>query len=348
MSSLSTAIERYDLPLAEPFGISRGRTETAATVVVRIDDGNATGIGGVAPAEYYGETPASVTDVLPDLLAIVENVGTPHAQQRIARAMQDCAPDAPAARAAVSLAVHDLAASRADEPLYRRWGLDAAATPATSYTIGIDTPEQMAAKATRAREAGYPILKVKVGEQDDRARVEAVREAAPEARLRMDANGAWDTETAIEATRWLADYDVEFLEQPVPAEDVAGLRRVRTDGELPIAADESCLTAGDVPALADAVDIVVVKLAKCGGLRPAVRLIETATAHSLDAMLGCMVASNAAIAGACHLAPLVEYVDLDGALLLAEDPYEGVPMPAGNLDLAAVESGTGVSAAQRR
>lgn len=341
--TLSTEFERLSLSLTDAFGISRGRTETVENVLVRIEDGDTAGVGAAAPSEYYGETPESVEAVLPDLLDIVERVGDPHAQQAIESRLRERAPEAASARGAVSVAVHDLAARQAGEPLYRRWGLDPTAAPSTSFTIGIDTPERMGEKAAAASDAGYPILKVKLGTDDDRARIAAVREAAPDVRLRVDANTAWDPETAVAATEWLADYGVEFVEQPVPADDIAGLRRVSEEGVLPVAADESCVTASDVPRVANAVDIVVIKVEKCGGLRPALRQIATAQAHGLDVMVGCMVASNAAIAGACHLAPLCAYADLDGALLLSEDPYDGVPVSEGRLDLSTVERGTGAS-----
>jgi L-alanine-DL-glutamate epimerase-like enolase superfamily enzyme len=338
---LSTDFERLSLATADPFGISRGSTDAAGNVLVRVADDDAVGVGAGAPSAYYGESVESAMAALPDLLAAVEDVGDPHAQQAIERRLREIAPDEASARAAVSVAVHDLAARRAGEPLYRRWGLDPDSAPPTSYTVGIDAPERMGEKAERAREAGYPILKVKLGTDDDRARLRAVREAAPDARIRVDANTAWTPEEAISHTRWLAEAGVEFVEQPVAADDIAGLRRVREAGSLPVAADESCVRAADVPRVADAVDIVVVKLDKCGGLRAAARQLLTADAHGLETMLGCMVASDAAIAGACQLAPLADYADLDGALLLAEDPFEGVPMPEGRIDLRAVEAGTG-------
>ncbi len=341
---LDTAVERVTCPVADDFTISRGTTETATTVVVSLSEGDHTGVGGVAPAAYYDETPDSVESTLPDLLAAVEDVGDPHAQQAIARRLADRAPDAAAARAAVSGAVHDLAGKLAREPGYRRWGLDPGAAPPTSYTVGIANPDEMADRAARASDAGFEVLKVKVGTEDDRARVRAVREAAPDTRLRVDANEAWEPDRAVEMAAWLADQGVEFLEQPCPT--VAGLREVHEAGHLPVAADESCVTAADVPTVADAVDIVVTKLGKCGGLRPAARQVAAANAHGLEVMVGCMVASDAAIAPACHLAPLCDYADLDGALLLAEDPYEGVPVEDGRMDLQAVEAGTGVRPAE--
>ena len=339
---VSTSYERHELPLEAAFTISRGTTETKTVVTVELTDREGrVGVGGAAPSSYYGESADSVERALPDLLDAVEEIGDPLAQQRIEAGLAQTAPDEAAARAAVSVAVHDLATRQVDEPLYRRWGLDPERVPRTSYTIGIDSPDGMRDRARRARERGYSVLKVKLGTDADRARLEAVREGASDARLRVDANCAWTPEEAVENTRWLREFDVEFLEQPVPADDLGGLRHVTEAGDVPVAADESCVTAGDVPKVTDAVDIVVVKLMKCGGLRPALAQILTADAHGLDVMLGCMTESNASIAGACQLAPLVEYADLDGALLLASDVYRGVEMPDGRIDLGSVDAGTG-------
>lgn len=346
-SIVSTSFERHDLPLEEAFTISRGTTETTTVLTVELEDeAGRVGVGGAGPSSYYGESPDSVEAALPELLDAVEIVGDPHAQQVIAERLADIAPGEAAARAAVSIAVHDLAAKQTGEPVYRRWGLDADRAPKTSYTVGIDSPEGMRERAQRARERGYDVLKVKLGTDADRERLDAVREGAPNARIRVDANCAWTAAEAVENTEWLADHGVEFLEQPVPADDIEGLAKVSEEGRLPVAADESCVTATDVPDVADAVDIVVVKLMKCGGLRPAQHQILAAKAHGLDVMLGCMTESNASIAGACQLTPLVEYADLDGSLLLETDVYDGVPMPDGRIELAAVERGIGVTPAE--
>lgn len=343
----STSFERVSLPLEVGFTISRGTTDTAENVIVEIEDtqGNV-GVGSAAPAGYYDETPASAANALPELLEVVEAIRDPTRLQTIEEELELQSPGEAAARAAVSIALHDLVATQAEEPLYRRLGLDPTRAPATSYTVGIDSPPEMARKAQRAVGAGHSILKVKLGTEDDRTRIDAIRKAAPQARIRVDANCDWTATEAIEKTDWLANAGVEFVEQPVPAGDIDGLARVREEGFLPVAADESCVVAEDVPDVADAVDIVVVKLMKCGGIRPAIRQIETANAHGLDVMLGCMVESNASIAGSCHLSPLVEYADLDGALLLGDDCYEGVPMPDGQIDLSEVERGTGVKRAE--
>ncbi len=338
----SVDFERVELPLAREFTIARGTTSTATNHLVTVtDETGRTGVGAAAPAAYYDETPDSVESVLPELCAVAEAIESPFAQQRLERELLEAAPGEAAARAAVSVAVHDLAAKQRAEPLYQQWGLDPTLAPATSYTVGIDSPEEMAAQAAEIAEHGYPILKVKLGTDNDQERLEAVREAAPEVRIRVDANCAWSPDEAIENAAWLHSCDIEFLEQPVIADDTEGLQRVTQETPFPVAADESCVTAADVGTVADAVDIVVVKLMKCGGIRPALRQIEAAHAHGLSVMLGCMVESNAAIAGAAQLSPLVSYADLDGSLLLAEDPCSGFEFETATLKLANVTHGTG-------
>lgn len=340
---MKTSFERVELPLEHPFTISRGTQETADNVVVTVEDeGGTVGLGAAAPARHYGETAATVEAVLPELLAVVERVADPHNLARVEREMRETVADNPAARCAVSIALHDLAAKRVGLPLYRYWGLDPAESVDTSFTIGIDEPDVVREKTEAAVEAGYGVLKVKVGTDRDEEMLDAVREAAPDATLRVDANEGWSPREAVRAIDAIAEYDVEFVEQPVPAANPEGLRFVHEHAALPIAADESCVTLPDVPRVADRVDVVNLKLMKCGGLAEAHRLVHAARAHGLEVMLGCMVETNAAIAAAAHLAPLLDYADLDGSLLLAEDPYEGVPMPEGHIDLAAVERpGTG-------
>jgi L-alanine-DL-glutamate epimerase-like enolase superfamily enzyme len=341
MNGLDTRFERVELPLENPFIISRGTTDITENVIVEIDDGDHTGIGGAAPSERYDETSASVEAALVDLLAAVEEAGDPHALARIDRRMREIAPEDAAARSAVSIALHDLVAKRFDTPLYRYLGLDPTAAPATSLTVAIDDPEAMAGTARSMVNEGYPILKVKVGADRPIERVTAVREAAPDATIRVDANEAWGPDEAIDVIDELAALGVEFVEQPVSADD-DGRSRVGERATLPVAADESCLIATDVPDVAGWADICVVKLTKTGGIREAIRTVQAAHAHGLAVMLGCMVASNASLAAACHLAPLTEYADLDGSLLLADDPFAGVSMPDGRITLEATDRpGTG-------
>jgi L-alanine-DL-glutamate epimerase-like enolase superfamily enzyme len=341
---IETEFERVELPLENAFTISRGTQTHATNVLVRVtDDAGTTGLGGAAPASHYGETADTVEAVLPDLLDVVEDVGDPHALTEIEERMAETVQDNPAARCAVSIALHDLAAKRLGVPLYRLWGLDPGETPKTSFTIGLDTVDRVREKTADAVEAGYDVLKIKLGTDRDERLIEAVREAAPGARIRVDANEAWTPREAVRKSGMLATYDVEFVEQPVPAEQPEALKFVYERSELPIAADESCVTLSDVPRIADRTDIANLKLMKCGGLLEAKRMIHAARAHGLELMLGCMVETNASIAAGCHLGPLLDYADLDGSLLLADDPVSGVDLTNGAMHLDPDAAGTGVS-----
>jgi L-alanine-DL-glutamate epimerase-like enolase superfamily enzyme len=340
--NVTAGFETIELALDVPFRIARGTTETTENVVVTIEAGGETGYGAAAPSPRYGETTATVEALLPDLLAVVERVGDPHARREIADRMGDVVRGNPAAKAAVDVALWDLAGKLLGAPTYRLLGLAPdSEQPPTSITVGIDETAAMRDRAEDAIEAGYSTLKVKLGTDRDLEIVDAIRSVAPEASIRVDANEAWGPTEAVRLCRALDDYGVEFVEQPVPADEPAGLEYVHERSPLPIAADESCRTAADVPALADRCDIVNLKLMKAGGITPAVELIHAARAHGLDVMCGCMIETNAAIAGAVQLLPLLDHADLDGSLLLAADPYEGVPAEAGRFDLGAVDSGTG-------
>ena len=224
---MNTEFERLTLQIDGAFTISRGSKTEVETVVVRVsDEGGQTGVGAAAPDAHYGETADTVCAVLPDLLDAVEDVNEPLALGEMERRLRAVVRDNPAARAAVSIAVHDLATRRLGVPLYRHFGLDADRAPPTSYTVPIDDPEVMGERAAAVVDDGYGIVKVKLGTDRDRERMAAIRDAAPDATIRVDANEAWTPGEAIENSEWLADFGVEFVEQPVPAENPDGLRRV--------------------------------------------------------------------------------------------------------------------------
>ncbi|HEV2733542.1 MAG TPA: dipeptide epimerase, partial [Longimicrobiaceae bacterium] len=267
--------------------------------------------------------------------------GDPFALERIDAALGRSIGRNPAAKAAVSAALHDLVGKRLGVPVWKLWGLDPAAAPLSSFTIGIDELEVMRDKVREA--ASYPVLKIKVGSPRDEEILRMIRDEAPDKPLRVDANTGWTAKQTIAAMPMLAEYGVEFVEQPLPKHDLAGLREVRERSPLPVIADESCEVASDVAKLVGAVDGVNIKLAKCGSLREAVRIVHAARAHGMRVMLGCMVESTLGIAAAVQLAPLVDYVDLDGAALLAHDPFTGPGMePDGRLRFN-TEPGLGVT-----
>ncbi len=317
------------------------------SVVVRVRDGDGVEGWGEAPATpYYGETADTVAAVLPRLSDVLADAsgGDPFALERIEAALAQCIGRNPAARVAVSSALHDLVGKKLGVPVWKLWGLDPAAAPRSSFTIGIDEPEVMRQKVREA--AGYPILKIKVGTARDEEILRMIRDEAPEKTLRVDANTAWTAKEAIRRIPMLEEFGVEFVEQPLPPGDLEGLRLVRKRSRLPIVADESCEVAEDVARLVGAVDGVNIKLAKCGSLREAVRIVHAARAHGMSVMIGCMIESTLGIAAALQLTPLVDYVDLDGAALLAEDPFAGPGMEADGTLRFNAEPGLGVAQAQ--
>jgi L-Ala-D/L-Glu epimerase / N-acetyl-D-glutamate racemase len=217
------------------------------------------------------------------------------------------------------------------QPLHRLFGLDATDAPLTTFSIGIDTPEVTRQKVREAE--AFPILKIKVGLDTDEATVEAVRSVTKKP-LRVDANEGWkDKEEAVRKINWLESQGVEFVEQPMPAAMLEETRWVRSKVHIPILADEACLHLTDIPLLKESFDGVNVKLDKAGGTLEALRMLELARSLGLRTMLGCMVSSSVSVTAAAHLSPLVDYADLDGNLLIANDPYVGVRVEQGRLVL---------------
>jgi L-alanine-DL-glutamate epimerase-like enolase superfamily enzyme len=232
----------------------------------------------------------------------------------------------------VSAAAHDLLGKKRGKPLFELFGLDPAGCPPSSWTIVIPVDE--AALRRRIEEAHpYPILKVKLGTDRDEWIVRLVRQSARDKVLRADANAAWDADRAIHMAGFLADHGFELLEQPLPPDDLDGFRKLRPHSRIPVIADESCRTSADIPRLEGAVHGINIKLSKCGGLAEARRMAWDAVERRMKVMLGCMIESSLGITAAAHLAPLVNYADLDGAALLAHDPYVGATIANGVLRL---------------
>jgi L-Ala-D/L-Glu epimerase len=318
--------EPIDLNLTTPFRISRGVQDTASNVIVQVQYNEHVGYGEAAPDEYYGENQETV---LSCISTFAGNLGDdPFVIEDIMSALEQLIRFHPAAKAAVDMALYDLVGKILHVPLYKLLGLNPAHTPHTSFTLGIDSPENMAKKALLAHD--YPILKVKVGTNDDIAMLAAIREVSP-ATIRVDANTAWTPKEAIKMINALAPYGIEFVEQPIAPHDLEGLRLIRENVPVPIIADESCVTIDDIPRLAGCVDGVNFKLMKSNGITNVLKMIHVARAHNLRVMIGCMIESSLAITAAAHLTPLVDYADLDGHLLINNDPYEGVRVVNGKL-----------------
>jgi L-alanine-DL-glutamate epimerase-like enolase superfamily enzyme len=236
-----------------------------------------------------------------------------------------------AVKAAIDIALMDWMGQKLGIPLYRYFGLDPADAPITTYSIGIDTPEMTRKKIEEA--ADYPVYKIKVGLDTDEATMDAVRKVTNKP-LRVDANEGWtDKEEAVRKINWLEKMGVEFVEQPMPAAMLEEMRWVRSRVHLPLIADEAVLHPGDIPKLVGAYDGINVKLDKAGGIMQAYRMIQIGKALGLKTMLGCMISSSVSVTAAAHLSPLVDYADLDGNLLIANDPYSGVTVRQGKLIL---------------
>ena len=328
---MQTSVKRLEVHTRRTFSIARSSADAFERVMFEIEAEGVTGRGEAAPSGYYGQDASGVAEDLEHVA-----IGDPwDIEGTLAR--NDRLP--PSALAALDNALHDLAARRLGVPVYRLLGL-AKPEPISAYTLGIADRETTVADAERLRE--FPILKVKVGGWEDVETLRAVREASG-SDLWVDANEAFSPEEAVEVVAELKEIGVSMIEQPVPASagPEALARATEAASPVPVMADESAVAARDVPALAGYVGGVNVKLAKCGGIRGALEMIHTARAHGMLVMLGCMVETSLGISAAAHISGLVDFLDLDGAMLLADDPYVGPTYDNGRI-LLSEEPGLGV------
>ena len=299
-------------------------------VQLRITSGGITGHGEGAPIVRYNEDAVqgkqAIEAIRPYLMA-----SDPGQYTKVMKEVFSRIDGQYAAKAAIDIALMDWTCQKLGVPLYRYLGLDAKDTPVTTFSIGIDTPEITKQKVREAEQ--YPILKVKVGLDKDESTMEAIRSVTKKP-LRLDANeGFKSKEEAVRKINWLETLGAEFIEQPLPAHMTEETRWVRSKVHIPILADELCLHPRDIPKIADAYDGIVVKLDKSGGIQEVLRMIHTARAFGMKIMIGCMVSTSVTITAAAHLSPLVDWADLDGNLLIANDPYSGVKVEKGKLIL---------------
>ena len=337
MSDLQLTTRRLDIPFRDPFRIARHMDAPLATTVVfeaatPVDrEAGRSGLGEGFPDAFYGENPATIDAVLPLLTEAVapfeERLGREIGETRAALQGASAAMDAAirhhgAAKCGIDIALHDLAARRLGVPAYELLGCSPAIPP-TDFTIGIDEPEVVAQRAERARR--FPALKIKVGGPSDLATLEAVRRVygGP---IRVDANTGWQPEQGARLVPELVRLGVELIEQPFPAHRLDQLAWLQERSELPLVADESAVTIDDLGALVGVVAGVNVKLAKCGGVGPARRMLERARKLGFRRFLGCMEETSVGIAASAAVASLADWVDLDGCLLLADDPFVGLEL----------------------
>ena len=325
---LETEIVR--LRLRHTWTTTMSSSEYRDTLHLRLTRDGVTGVGEGAPIVRYHENAQDAQKAIEGVRALVL-AGDPWRLETFLDEAFRALEGQYAARAALDIAAHDWIGKKLGIPVYRLLGLDPKNAPLTTFSIGIDTPETTRQKVREA--AAFPVLKVKVGLDTDEATIEAVRSVTGKP-LRVDANEGWkDKETAVRKIEWLASKGVELVEQPMPAAMLDEAAWVKARSPVPVFADEACLRAASIPPLAGAYHGVNVKLDKAGGLRESLRMIHTARACGLKVMLGCMISSSVSTTAAAHLSPLVDFADLDGHLLVANDPWEGVMVRDGRLVL---------------
>ena len=325
------------LELAETFVISRSARDSEDVVVVELRHSGVSGFGEGQPVDRYEETAESAQAYVDEHAELLGD--DPFALEEV---MERLPGREFAARAALDAALHDLQGKLLGQPVWRLLGLRRPGPP-TSWTVWLGDPEDMARRAEKSL-GRFRRLKLKLGGRDglDVERVRAVRAVAGDLPLQVDVNEAWSLEEALESLPPLAELGVEYCEQPLPAGDPGG-SRLKEQSPLPIYVDEDCHTLRDVAACAERAHGINVKLAKSGGMREAVRMVHAARALGLDCMLGCMVESGLGISAGAQVASLFDHVDLDGNLLLAHDPWAGVPFVDG-VQLPPEEPGLGVHA----
>lgn len=316
---MKLSVHTFELPLRHVFTISRESTRVQPTVIVELEHGGQRGFGEATTNPYYR---ATIEQMVSDLAGVVEAIEQhdPCEPEQLWHLLRPMLADNPFALCAVDQAAHDLAGKLEGRTVYQRWGLTIDSCPASNFTIGIDETDVMVAKLME--EPAWPIYKIKLGTDRDLEIVSRLREHT-HARFRVDANCAWQVDEAIEKSQALKELGVEFIEQPLPAGD-PGQQRLFRETALPLMADESCISVDDVARCHGAFHGVNIKLVKCGGLTPARMMIDQARDLGLQVMVGCMTESSVGISAIAQLLPLLDYVDMDGAALLAADVAQGV------------------------
>lgn len=317
------------------FRIAHGSRTGVDTLIVELVDEQYIGLGEATPVPYYGFSAEDLKLILEKHREVIESYKLTDAKA-FWEFMNPLLSGNHFAQCALDIAAHDLVAKKNKMPLYKHWGLKLGVLPVSNFTIGID---EIPVMIERIQEVDFPIYKIKLGTPHD---VEIVKELRKHtnAIFRVDANCAWSVEETISNAKAFEHLGVEFIEQPMPATATEEMQEVKNRVALPLIADESCIVEKDVDKCKNGFDGVNIKLAKCGGLTPALRMIQGAKNLGLKTMVGCMTESSVGISAIAHLLPLLDYVDMDGSLLIANDPAEGVYLDAGKAIFTA-SNGTG-------
>lgn len=341
---MTMRLHPFALPLRHTFRTARGVVRTQKTLVVELEEEGRHGYGEATTSAYYGSTIAGMSSALEAIRPRIESRSLADLDPAVL--WEELDPQLRTnrfAQCALDQAAHDLWGKLRGQPVHRLWGLEMERVPPTSYTIGIDYIDVMVAKLEEF--PGWPIYKIKLGTPHDLEIVRTLRRHT-DATFRVDANCGWDADEAIAKAAALRDLNVEFIEQPLPADRWTAMESLRASSALPLIADESCVVESDVDRCHGRFHGVNIKLGKCGVLTPARRMIRRAHELGMWVMVGCMTESSVGISAIAQLLPLVHYADIDGALLLAEDIATGVTFDRGMCRLPA-EDGCGVRLLQR-
>jgi len=319
----------YTLQLKHAFTLATSSRTTTPVMLVEVEKDGITGYGEASMPPYLGESQETAAAFLSSLDA--SRWRDPFLLDEILASVDAAAPGNHAAKAAVDIALHDWVGKKMGQPWYRVWGLDPAKTPVTSFTIGIDTKEVVRQKVREAEI--YRILKVKLGRENDKEMIETIREVTDKP-IRADVNQGWtDRSKALDMIQWCASKGVEFIEQPMPKERIEDNAWLTERSPIPIVGDESVVRLSDVRKAYGVYSGVNIKLMKCTGMREAYKMITLARGLGMKVMLGCMTETSCAISAAAQLSPLVDWADLDGAVLIGNDVFDGAKIVDGKVTL---------------
>ena len=319
----------YTLELKHVFTVATNSRSTTAVMMVEVEQDGITGYGEASMPPYLGESHATATAFLSKV--DLSKYPDPFRLEDILKDVDSIAPGNYAAKAAVDIALHDWLGKKMGYPWHRIWGLDPAKTPVTTFTIGIDTKDVVRQKVKEADI--YKVLKVKLGRENDKEMIETIREVTDKP-IRVDVNQGWkEREFALKMIEWLATKGVEFVEQPMPKEQVDDIAWLRAKSPLPLIGDESVVRLADIHKAIGVFDGINIKLMKSTGMHEAYRMIATARALGMKVMIGCMTETSCAISAAAQLSPLADYADLDGALLISNDLFSGASIVDGKVTL---------------
>jgi L-alanine-DL-glutamate epimerase-like enolase superfamily enzyme len=328
-SKMKLTFKPYTLELKHVFTVAVYSRTTTPVMLTEIEYEGIKGFGEASMPPYLGESQESATAFLSKVN--LEQFSDPFEMEKILDYVDSVDQKNTAAKASLDIALHDLIGKLLHQPWYKIWGYDKTKTPNTTFTIGIDTAEVVKQKVKEAAE--FKVLKVKLGKDNDKEMIETIR-SVTNVPLTVDVNQGWkDKQFALEMINWLKERNIEFVEQPMPKEQIDDIAWLTQNSPLPIIGDESVQRISDVVKAHGVYSGINIKLMKCTGMREAHKMLDLARSLDMKVMIGCMTETSCAISAAAQLSPMVDWADLDGALLIKNDPYEGVKVIDGKVTL---------------